>query len=104
MSDHNKVFAKLFIGILITSEVRMHLNQSTVWKNVQVIGDPEAGELISVRFHEYDYIGSYVKVEKITFSELGSYDKHVLNKLQSYCPNLQLNTHKVSFFSQIFIH
>lgn len=104
MNDLDKVFAKLFIGVLVTSEVKMYLNQSLRWKNAQIINDPEAGELIIVRFHDHDYIGCYSSVENVAFSELSSYDKHVLEKLQSYCPNLPLKAQKVSIFSQIFIH
>lgn len=104
MSDRDKVFAKLFIGVLITSEVKMHLNQSSAWQNAQVINDSEAGELVAVRFHDNDYLGCYAKVDKLAFSELKSYEKHVFDKLQSYCPDLQLKTHIVYFFSQIFIH
>lgn len=95
---------KLFIGFLVTSELRMHLNNSQAWKNAQVTPDHANHELFEVHYAEQDYIGCYLTQEKLTLTTLAELEKQMTEKLTVYCPKLDYSRFKCYIFSQFFIH
>ena len=103
MQIQNRITAKLFIGFLLTSEVKMHLNQSPTWKKSQVGRSDESSELIEVRYEDHDYIGRYLKESKILLNDLKQYEQITTQQLQSYCPKLPMTSFKFSVFPQVFI-
>jgi len=96
-----QVTAKLFVGFLINSEVKMHLNDSSAWRNAKAI--PSDDTLIEVRHQGCDYIGYYLKNTIVMLMELKEHEKKAQNTLKSYCPQLPSQAYRFVTFSQLFI-
>ena len=101
----DRVIIKLFGGILITSEIRMHLNQNFDWKNAQISAFHGSDDLIEVRHGKSEYIGGYLDgITKISIDELPKYEELTTEKLLKYCPRLPRTSCHFYVFSQLFIH
>lgn len=99
----DRVTAKLFVGCIITSEVRMHLNQSVGWKTALIIPNGDFHDLKEVHFQDKDYIGVFSPATNITLKELKEFEKIVSDKLLEYCPELSVNSVKFCVFPQVFV-
>lgn len=99
----NKVTYKLFIGCLLTSEIRMHLNQSKVWKQVVVLPADRTKELIEVHHNGKDYLGLYITQERATFNILNEMTVAIEERLHAYCPQYGKTSVKICIFAQVFV-
>lgn len=99
-----RVVVRLFAGILITSEIRMHLNQNSEWKNAEISAFHGSDDLIEVRHGKHEYIGCYLESHKILLSDLTRYEAMTTEKLLLYCPRLSRKSCHFHVFSQLFIH
>jgi hypothetical protein len=97
----NKIKFKLFVGCLITSDMRLHLNQSPLWKRAKIIHDQN--DLVETHFHDKDYIGLFLPENKINLSELKEIEKQILAIFKEYLPQFSSEKIKILVFSQIFI-
>ncbi|KAF3362045.1 Uncharacterized protein PHSC3_001356 [Chlamydiales bacterium STE3] len=98
-----RVFLKLFAGILISSEMRMHLNLSIRWKEAQILKEFDPEHLFEVHFHEENYVGKFLSANILHLSELQEQEKIILAKMKEYCPNLKVDKLKIKIFPQQFI-
>lgn len=98
-----KILLKLFIGIPINSEIRMHLNQSIGWKEAQILKDFDPDHLIEMPFQEESFIGKFLPKKEIKLSELRKYESEVRDRIHRYCPNLKQEKFKLHLLSQQFI-
>ncbi|MCE5316959.1 MAG: hypothetical protein LLG04_06300 [Parachlamydia sp.] len=91
---------KFFIGCPLTSELRMHLKESSAWNQASI--DPDRN-LIEVRFQKQDYLGRYYDGQQLELRELKQIETDMRARMQSYCP--KLNSEKLAFcvFPQIFL-
>lgn len=100
----NKVTIKLFAGLYLSSEIRMNLNQSKIWKQASIAsGDKAHSELIEVHHHGKDYLGCYLPSPKITLAQLNEINDQIKMSLKSYCPDLDPENAKVCIFAQVFV-
>lgn len=97
----NHILAKLFVGFLISSEVKMHLNDSSSWQNAKAIPSDET--LVEIRHQGNDYIGFYLKDTIIQLLQLKEYEEKAEKTLKSYCPQLPAKAYRFVIFSQLFI-
>lgn len=104
MEPKDRVNARLFAGILITSEIRMHLNQDCGWKNAQISAFHGSDDLVEMRHGKNEYIGCYLSTNKIPLAELRTYESLTIDKLLTYCPKLPRTSCKFFVFSQLLIH
>ncbi|MBS4165906.1 Uncharacterized protein NEOC65_000981 [Neochlamydia sp. AcF65] len=93
---------KIFIGCLITSELRMHLNQSLLWKQNKIVPALNSA-LREIHFKDKDYIGIYSTTDKISLMDLKKIEKEILQLLATYCPLLLTEKIQTLIFSQVFI-
>lgn len=98
-----KVFLKLFAGVLISSEIRMHLNTSMRWKEAQILKEFDPFHLSEVHFHDENYIGKFLPHNQLHLDELQIEAKAILDKIHEYCPGLKMEKLKVKIFPQQFI-
>lgn len=89
---------RLFFGILENSELRMHLNGSSLWQQEKTLGS----ELIETDRNDKRYIGLFASYP-LSYSRLRETECFVKNRLQVYCPKLNLDTRRCVLFSQLFI-
>lgn len=99
----DKVFLKLFLGIPITSEVRMHLNHSIQWKEAQILKEFNSDHLLEVPFQEENYVGKFMPANEASIAELHAQEKLIFEKLRFYCPLLKIEKFRVKIFTQQFI-
>lgn len=99
-----RVKAKLFAGILLTSEVRMYLNDSSAWKQAVIAAASGTDDLIEIKHLKKDYIGCYLAEDKVRLHELEKYMQFVTSKLEEYCPQLPKKAFRFRVFSQLLIN
>lgn len=98
-----RVQTRLFVGLLLTSEVRMHLNQSEQWKQEQVVRNESGETLQSLRYQDKEYIGSMLTTALLPLEELRTLEDSVRLVLNRYCPELQTDKMKIFVFPQLFL-
>lgn len=98
-----KVFLRLFAGVLITSEIRMHLNLSIKWKEAQILKEFDPSHLTEVHFQNENYVGKFLSHEAFNLSELKAQEQQILAKIKEYCPKLKIEKIKLKIFPQQFI-
>lgn len=91
--------AKIFIGYLQNSEIRVQLQQSSAWKYSQ---DTRDDALIQVTHQAKDYIGLYVS-NPIDFENLKINEELIKQRMATYCPTLNIEKYQLHLFPQLFI-
>lgn len=91
---------RIFLGCRQTKELKMHLNQSSLWKEAKDLG---SSHLVEVCWKEHDYIGMHVP-SALPCKSIGEEESAIKSQLQLYCPKLILSKHPFYLFPQIFLH
>lgn len=101
----HKVTTKIFIGCHITSEIRMHLNQSIQWKNASILNSASSStpELQEIHYHGKEYLGLYSPNKTLTIKDLTTEQNNILYQLKKYCPTLEVENIKIYVFPQVFV-
>lgn len=99
--EKDRLRLKIFIGIHLTPELRIHLNKSILWKQAQ-IGSLE-NSLKEIQAHGKYYLGYHIRQEPIQFDLLKKLEAEIRNNLSSYCLDINTDRIPVQVFSQIFI-
>ncbi len=94
---------RVFVGCLVNSEVRMHLNFSDLWKTDQVIRSDDGDPLDKVRHEDKEYVGVTVSDPVLSEEELGMREAYVRRALERYCPELEVERFKMSVIPQLFL-
>ena len=93
------VSVDVFIGSIVTSELRMHLNYSKQWK--RAIGEQK--ELQLIHYQGEEYFGIFVGNGPLKLEDLHVGAAQVKKLLSTYFPELQLDNLILQIFPQIFI-
>jgi hypothetical protein len=101
MQTENRVKIRLFAGCVVTSELRLQLNQSLLWKQASIA--PNRHDLEQTHFHQKDYIGLFLKEDKISLDDLEKVEANVLHYLKAYCPQFASEKLRILVLSQVFI-
>lgn len=101
----NKVTTKIFAGCHITSEIRMHLNQSIQWKNAVILAKTSSSNpgIQEVHYHGKDYFGHYTTSNSLIVNDLITFQSSIRQQLKNYCPTLEVENIKICVFPQVFI-
>lgn len=101
-SVQNQVILKLFIGCPLTSEVRMHLNESRLWGQA-VIAPLQERELLETRFQQQEYLGRFFDSDMLALDQIKAIENSLRKNIHTYCP--KFNADKLIFcvFPQIFV-
>ncbi len=84
-----RVITKLFVGCVLTTEIRIALNHSSAWNQAKILADES--ELKEQRFQGKDYFGIFVHSDQIPIHELRLREAAVRSRLRFYCPALANN-------------
>lgn len=101
-SLQNQLIVKLFVGCVLTSEVRMHLHESPAWKQA-LIAPAHERDLVEIRFQGEQYLGRFVEKQELPLHELKTIEQQVRGSIQTYCPQLNLERLSCCVFPQIFL-
>lgn len=99
----NQVTLRLFIGCLLTSEIKMHLNQSNQWKHLVISPTKSENDLVEVHYRGKDYLGSYLPRDTLSIDDLKKIEKPIKQSLKAYCPGLEVENLKLQIFAQVFV-
>ncbi len=91
--------SKIFIGCLVTSELKMYLRESLAWKQANI----GKRELIEVHCQGKDFIGHFIEKKMLTLSELKPLEQQIREALQLYCPEINGEMLMINLFAQVFI-
>lgn len=94
---------KIFVGCLLTPDLKLHLTQSQSWKQAAIGRLPESEDLIETHFQEKDYLGIFIPHDKPTVLDLKKVEVLVKDKFFSYCPELGNPPLKIYIFPQVFV-
>jgi hypothetical protein len=97
------VKVKLFAGFAVNSEMKMHLRQSSTWKNSRIDKNQSKVAIQETHYQEKDYLGIYLDAEKQTLPQLKEIENELRNQLAQYCPEFNIESIKLYIFPQIFI-
>ncbi len=101
MNDQG-VTVRLFIGYHINSEMKIILSKSFLWKQVVILPSNLEENLIEVSHEGKIYLGSYLK-EGSSLDDIRQVEKHIIQKMKSYCVDFPLDHLLISIFPQVFI-
>ena len=88
-----------FLGLLVTSELKMHLKQSSVWQRAKSSGE---NRLWEANYEGSEYLGLPLSFP-LKFTQLKELEEQLKLALQEYCPKLNILGHKIYLFTQLFI-
>jgi hypothetical protein len=91
---------RLFLGTPLTSEVRMHLAESSGWKERHLL---DAERLEEGRYEEETYLGSLLPHDSLSIEQLQKEEERVRDSLSRFCPQLDQGHLSFFLFPQIFL-
>lgn len=95
-----RVLTQLFVGCVITPDIRIALNQSKAWRQAKIdISD----ELKEQRHLNKDYLGLFVAGETVTLAQVNEAEKCVRERLHHYCSEVNSDTISVHVLSILLI-
>lgn len=99
----NQITVRIFVGIEISSEIKMRLYESSSWKDALIVDAKDPQRMQIVPFEGKNYIGRFLAYKELTLKDLDQEAKHVADKLISYCPALKIDKNETVVFSQVFV-
>ena len=99
----NQVQIKLFAGVLITIDMRKHLNVCSTWKESLIGWQSEKGAWIELRYQNKHYFGKYLTGPTIPMPDLRLLEKELKNVFSTHCPELSQEQIKLTVFPQMFV-
>lgn len=99
----SKVIVKLFVGVSVTPELKMHLDSSGAWKLALIGSGDNADELIATHFEKREYIGAFTEGDNVTLGELRALTPDIKAKIGKYCPDFNLDRLTITVFPQVFL-
>lgn len=91
-------FAKIFLGCLLTSELKAHLNKSLAWKKEQPFS------LLKLIHHQnQDYFGYFLEQSEFSFEDIAHKEAEFYQLLAIYCPKIIAEKVKVLLFTELFL-
>lgn len=101
MKPQHKVSIKLFLGVLITSELRMHLNSSVAWKHAAIDRQPDAP--IETQYQDHKYLGIHLECDAAPLKHFHELYSKIQDSIARYCPEFNNDQLKPYILPQIFI-
>lgn len=94
---------KLFVGFLVTSELRMHLKLSEKWKEHVIVQKYAPEDLQLVHFEEKDYFGYYQDPAYLQIRDVEKVELKIRDSLMELVPKYQPDSLMLYLFVQSFI-
>lgn len=98
------VSIKLFMGVVVTPELKMHLAHSHSWQEARII-DSQKGDLLhQIHFQNKEYIGLYADQASLQLPDVEQLKNNILSQLTDYCPKItKIENMAVYLFPQLFL-
>lgn len=99
LSMTSPVLNKIFLGFLQNGELKMHLNQSPLWKETKLL---QVSAFSEVHFENQHYVGTFIQ-SPCDYSQLKEYELELRQHLQRHCPKLNADKQPLYLFLQLFL-
>lgn len=99
----NKISSKIFVGCKITSELRIHLNNSILWKQKQTLPKKNDSDLREVHRKDQSYIGVFLSTQNPSLESLKKTKKILFEKIRKLSSELDMDLLKAIVFPQVFL-
>ncbi len=99
----DRITVRMFIGCLITSDLKLLLTKSHAWKEAQIVRSGKPGEFEEILYQNKTYFGVFAPESGITKSEISQAELELINKIKLYCPEYEIDKIKTFVFPQVFI-
>ncbi len=100
----NNICTKIFLGVLITPDIRTLLNESVSWSNAKTMQAHGNASIKEIHHKDKDYIGIFLSEAPSTLEDIKIQSVGIMKELQGYCPYLSVDTLKIKLFPQIFLN
>ena len=94
---------KIFLGLHLTTEVRIHLDQSLQWKQDRATSALSPNQIREIHHEGKDYIGLFVEKELPSLEDLNQVKCSVMQQMRKYCEELKVEKLKAALFPQVFL-
>lgn len=98
MSD--RISTKLFLGGLLTTELKFQLDRNPEWTQQQTY-HPNHFKLI--QHNQKEYLGIYLSPPPYPLNDLKESVETLKNDLQKFCPKFSLDNWTVTIIPQVFV-
>lgn len=99
-NNTNHITTKIFLGCVLTSEIKFHLQNSHAWKLAK-IENPDI--LTTTPFQGKEYIGLSLPHPQLTLAEIRPYEASIRQNLSTFCPKLQFDNVNIHIFPQLLV-
>ena len=90
---------KLFIGILLTPDIKLLLQKNSEWKKHQIVAKPDMLKVIP--YDTKEYLGLYFKGDNIPWDEIASKSDLIRASLERFLPDVRSDKLKIMLFNQL---
>jgi hypothetical protein len=94
---------KIFIGTLLSHEIKRFLNQSSTWKEAKIVGQNLQSEWRELHFQNKDYFGKYIPESHISLPDLRTIENELKELIMKHYEDLPVDKIKVVIFPQMFV-
>ena len=99
----NAITTRIFVGVEMTSEVKMRLSHSHLWKDAQLVSGKNPGALKEIQYQNKSYVGRTMPYKEVTIKDLDGEITAVIQALSEYNPQLKIDKNNAIIFPQVFI-
>lgn len=99
----SKVIVKLFIGTLLTREIKTLLQGSPSWKQVSIGQQDPVSSLILTHYQNHEYLGRFLERDPIALNEVRNDENLIRSTLSKHCPSLNPSAISIVIFPQILV-
>lgn len=99
----DRISIRMFGGFLLSTELRMHLHQSNMWKQLSALHLASSTDLLEITHENHLYVGQYFIKEHLTLGDLRESCIFMKQTLQPYCPKYDVDALKFYIFPQVFV-
>lgn len=97
-----QVSLRMLVGMPLNSEWKMHTNQSSAWKQMQIL-PLEQRELISVTHQGKEYIAFFIRGNSLRWEEIVGYEQDFKGRLARLFPKQDTSKVPIVIFTQLFV-
>ncbi|MDF2577867.1 MAG: hypothetical protein K0S74_1351 [Chlamydiales bacterium] len=94
---------QLFVGCLLTSELKLQLSLSQNWKQDKLFPANDKDSIKEIRYKEKEYVGFLLDAPKVSLRETEAKLKKLQIQLSDYCESLEPEQFKAYLLPQIFL-
>lgn len=94
---------KLFVGCLISPEIRHLLRDSSAWKEKSIAWQSESNGLKEIRYENHEYFGKYIESKEVPLPKIKEIEQEIRAILDMHCPEVPTNKIKIVVFSHLFV-